>query len=294
MAAEGRRRLLGAVFAALLVTVVGTSLPGCSAEDLSTSYRQTAADATADEADSSNAPSGDSSASVPSASGEGEAGDSADVASRDQAASSRQTTYTTWDESESPNYVRLVGDAVIDEELEPGQVEYSSLDALGRTGQVRACITYQMMVDGEARERGSLPDPSGWPEQNREVEVQLPNGRTYHGWFWNRSHLLAKSLGGSDEVENLVTGTRMQNVGANDGQGGMDVFESAIRDWLEYRPDVTVQYVATPVYEGDELIPRSVIVDVLSSDGEIDEELEVYNACKGYAIDYDDGSFAPA
>lgn len=203
--------------------------------------------------------------------------------------------YTAWSGDESPNYVRLVGEAEIDEELAPGEVAYAPLDELGRTGQVRACITSQMAEEGSARERSNnLPDPSGWPESNQEADIVLPTGRTYHGWFWNRCHLLAKSLGGSDERENLVTGTRMLNVGANDGQGGMDLFETAIRDWLDAYPDVTVQYVATPVYEGDELIPRSVVVDVRSSDGAIDERLEVYNAARGYVINYTDGSFAPA
>lgn len=206
-------------------------------------------------------------------------------------------SYTTWSEAESPNYLRLVGAAEIAEAdmLAPGEVVCAPLDELGRTGQVRACITAQMMEQGSARDRSdSLPNPSGWPEHNQEADVELPTGKTYHGWFWNRCHLLAKSLGGSDEQENLVTGTRMLNVGANDGQGGMDMFETAIRSWLDSYPSVTVQYVATPLYEGDELIPRSIMVDILSSDGEIDERLEVYNTAKGYVIDYATGSLSPA
>ncbi len=203
---------------------------------------------------------------------------------------SESAVYTAWSEVESPNYVRLVGDAQIASPVEPGQVIYSEPDALGRTQQVRACITRQMMDEGEARKRGEMPNPAGWPAQNFEADIALPTGRTYHGWFWNRCHLLAKSLGGSEDVRNLVTGTRMLNVGANDGQGGMDMFETAIRSWLGYYPDVTVQYVATPIYEGDELICRSVMVDVLSSDGALNERLEVYNAAKGYRIDYSTGS----
>lgn len=207
-------------------------------------------------------------------------------------AAGRLEVPTAWDGAQSPNYVRLVGPAVIDEELEAGQVSYAGPDDLGRTGPVRACITAEMMAQGRSRERSDdLPDPSGWPRHNGRVEVALPNGRTYRGWMWNRCHLLAKSLGGSDEVDNLVSGTRMLNVGANDGQGGMDMYETAIRDWLDAYPDVTVQYVATPLYVGSELLPRSVVVDVRSSDGHIDEELETYNACRGYAIDYATGSF---
>ena len=178
---------------------------------------------------------------------DGDPGTSVDAAATEPGA----LAYTSWSEQESPNYVRLVGTAEVAEPLEPGKVVYEGLDALGRTGRVRACITRQMMDEGRARARSrSLPDPSGWPSHNEEVSIELPDGRIYHGWFWNRSHLLAKSLGGSDELQNLVCGTRMQNVGANDGQGGMDMFESAIRSWLEVYPDVSVQYVATPLYEG--------------------------------------------
>lgn len=220
---------------------------------------------------------------------DGDPGTSVDAAATEPGA----LAYTSWSEQESPNYVRLVGTAEVVEPLEPGKVVYEGLDALGRTGRVRACITRQMMDEGRARARSrSLPDPSGWPSHNEEASIELPDGRIYHGWFWNRSHLLAKSLGGSDELQNLVCGTRMQNVGANDGQGGMDMFESAIRSWLEAYPDVSVQYVATPLYEGYEPICRSVMVDVLSSDGQIDERLEVYNAAKGYRIDYHTGEFA--
>lgn len=200
--------------------------------------------------------------------------------------------WTTWSPRDAPNYVRLVGEARIDVPLPPGEVDYSPLDAQGRAGVVRACITSDLIRKGEGRKREEMPDPAGWPKNSRATIV-LPNGKTSHDWFWNRCHLLAKSLGGEERTENLITGTRMLNIGANDGQGGMDVFETAIRDWLGSYPDVTVQYVATPVYEGTEPIPRSVFVDVLSSDGSLNERLEVYNAARGYTIDYRSGTYAP-
>jgi DNA-entry nuclease len=208
------------------------------------------------------------------------------------AASGRLSEATPWDEGESPNYVRLVGPAAVPEDLDPGEVRYSGVDALGRVGRVEARITYEMMSAGSSRERStSVPDPAGWGH-NAKAEVELPDGRLYHGWFWNRSHLLAKSLGGSDGPENLICGTRMQNVGANDGQGGMAMVETACRAWLRDYPDQTILYVATPLYRDGEVIPRSVVVDARSSDGVLDEEVEVYNCAKGYEIDYVTGSFA--
>ena len=209
--------------------------------------------------------------------------------------SERQTSWTEWDPSESPDYYRVVGSAVVDVELEPGEARYEGLDSLGRTGRAAAVVTFDMMREGTDRERADISDihPAGWGH-NEEVDIVNPDGSTYHGALFNRSHLLAKSLGGDDAAYNLVTGTRTQNVGDNTGQnGGMAYTEGLARDWLWDNRDGTVYYSATPVYEGDELLPRSVIVDVLSSDGELDLEVEVYNAVNGYEVDYATGEFRP-
>ena len=207
--------------------------------------------------------------------------------------SERQATYTAWNESDYPDYYRVAGTAVTDVDLEPGEISYEGLDGLGRTGRVSACVTFDMARAGSERERGDMSwiRPSGWGH-NREVDIVMPDGDTYHGALFNRSHLLAKSLGGEEVPENMVTGTRTQNVGDNRGQdGGMAYAEGIARDWLWDHRDGTVYYSATPVYEGDELVCRSVIVDVRSSDGSIDQEIEVFNAVGGFGIDYETGRF---
>lgn len=204
----------------------------------------------------------------------------------------REVRYTTWDVAESPEYYRVVGPAVVDVDIPPGEIWYAPLDWLGRSVRVAGTIDAPTMEAGLARERGDLHgiNPSGWGH-NSEVDIPLPDGGVYHGFFWNRSHLIAKSLGGSDEVENLVCATRMENVGANDGEGGMAYTEGLVRSWLRKHPEGTVFYSATPAYEGMELVCRSVIVDVRSSDGELDLEVEVYNAALGHRIDYRSGEF---
>ena len=210
--------------------------------------------------------------------------------------SERQAGYTAWDPAQSPDYYRVVGTAVVDVELEPGEARYEGLDALGRTGRAVALVTPEMAEAGSGREREDISDihPAGWGH-NREVDITNPDGSAYHGHLFNRSHLLAKSLGGDDADYNLVTGTRTQNVGDNTGQdGGMAFTEGLARDWLREHPGGTVYYSATPVYEAAELLPRSVIVDVRSSDGAVDLEVEVYNAAAGYDIDYATGRFSAA
>ena len=179
----------------------------------------------------------------------------------------QEVSYTAWDEDEYPEYYRVVGAAVVDDEVLPGEIRYEGLDGLGRTGRVAANVTLEMAREGSERDREDMSwiHPSGW---------------------------LAKSLGGEEVPENMVTGTRTQNVGDNHGQdGGMAYTEGIARDWLWDHRDGTVYYCATPVYEGNELVPRSVIVDVRSSDGEIDQRVEVFNAVAGFEIDYATGEF---
>ena len=209
------------------------------------------------------------------------------------AGGTRDLTPTTWDASLYPEYYRVAGVAVADEDVSPGEVVYSPLDELGRPGRAVARVTYELMESGSARERGDMGDlrPAGWGH-NAQVDIPMPDGGTYHGYLFNRSHLIAKSLGGQEVLENVVCGTRTQNVGDNHGgDGGMAYPETLARDWLRAHPDGTVYYEATPVYVGDELVPRSVVVDVLSSDGSLDLEVEVMNAAEGFVIDYRTGEF---
>lgn len=204
----------------------------------------------------------------------------------------RNDSYTDWDVEYYPDYYRLVGRAVVDVEVPAGEIWYAPLDRLGRTVRAVGTIDAKMMEEGIARERQSLQgnDPSGWGH-NAETDIPLPEGDVYHGHFWNRSHLIAKSLGGSDEVNNLVCATRMENVGPRDGRGGMSYPESLARNWLSKHPDGTLYYSVMPIYHGNELVCRSVIVDVRSSDGELDLQFEIFNAALGHTIDYATGEF---
>lgn len=200
---------------------------------------------------------------------------------------------STWNEAAAPQYTLVQERAQADTSLSPGEVIYDGVDQLGRTKAVRTCITESMARNGSARERDNISaiHPSGWPQDNPRVFITLPNGHIYHGELYNSSHLLAKSLGGKDALENLVAGTRMQNFGANDDNGGMAYAESRTRNWLASHPDGHLYYDATPHYEGSELLCRYVIVDMKSSDGSLDERVIVYNAAKGFEIDYTTGAW---
>lgn len=211
-----------------------------------------------------------------------------------EAADSKLTAHT-WSLAEAPEYYTVRGKAKTTD-IKKGKVSYAGLDKLGRTQAVTAKVTYQMVAKS-AGWREDMPAEadtiSGWGH-NTKVSVVLANGKTYNGYAFNRSHLLADSLGGHAVKENLITGTRTQNVGSNDqsNPGGMAYTETLARDYLYKHKQGWVYYRATPVYKGSELVARSVCVDIKSDDGSINKRVEVYNAMNGYKVDYKTGKIS--
>ncbi|MDO4240945.1 MAG: DNA/RNA non-specific endonuclease [Microbacteriaceae bacterium] len=190
-----------------------------------------------------------------------------------------------------PDYYRVTGPAVITDVCPAKGVRYTGkIDALNRIGPVCGIIT-KTMVDnarGHRQPWAKNSNPAGWG-YNAEVDILQTDGKYYHGWFWNKSHLLANSLGGDANFLNNVMGTRMQNVGA--GEGGMAYAEGKVREYLRTNPRATVTYLVTPIYRDNELIPREVTVDMLSSDRTINEHVVTLNQVYGFTIDYYNGQF---
>lgn len=192
-----------------------------------------------------------------------------------------------------PDYYTVLGTATSGDENAADSITYGDLDSLGRATGACGWITGEMRSERAAMDRDDAPDmedPAGWPDHNEKVEIKGVNGRRdYHGYLWNRSHLLAWSLGGDMDAHNLVAGTRTQNVGDNATPGGMAYPETLARDWLDQNPDGRLWYAAVPLYYGDELIPRAVIVDIKTDDSSIDEKILVFNNANGFTIDYTTG-----
>lgn len=201
------------------------------------------------------------------------------------------TEYIDPNVAEHPEYYEVLGEAEVEfDGLEPGQIDYCELDALGRTQCAVGLLTTSTREAAQARGRQDISaiNLSGWPK-NQKVVIPSANGKEdYSGWFWNRSHLMADSLGGDPIIENLVTGTRPQNVGNRDNQGGMVYTEEIARQYLDsgVGDSCPLYYAAVPEYEGDELIPRYVTVDILSCDSSINERVKVFNEANGFTIDY--------
>ena len=187
-----------------------------------------------------------------------------------------------------------------------GSVEYLPLDNLKRPQGAYGYLTYGMYTPGKEREKINF-DPVGYAGNNKKVDIvfdangdgvieknKSTNDRAYSGWFYNRSHLIADSIGGNAVRENMVTGTRMQNVGWNKGgEGGMAYTEEKARDYLSspQSKNCPLYYAATPNYVGSELLPRTVTVNIKSCNDSINEQVVVDNVAPGYTINYMTGSF---
>lgn len=197
----------------------------------------------------------------------------------------------------SGDYYTVLGPAQREREPKsPGTIEYCKVDRHDRATCAYGELTADLRKSARDRGRQEMTvDPAGW---GANLEVTIPavgdvkGSQSYYGWFWNRSHLVADSLGGNAEAANLVTGTRTQNVGSTQvgGQasGGMAYAERIARKYLDSRNarDCSLYYAVTPVYTGKEPIPRTVVVDMQSCDKSVDMRVEVANAASGWAIDY--------
>lgn len=202
--------------------------------------------------------------------------------------------------NQNTDYYSVTGTAQRDFSTVPGSVEYCEPDELDRAVCAYGELTADTRQAAQDRGRQDITvDPVGWGH-NTEVTIPALDGVEgsvdYHGWMLNRSHLLADSLGGTPTADNLVTGTRTQNVGSVNNSGGMAYTEIIARDYLDGNTGVDANqcplyYAASPNYTGDELLPRTVTVDIQSCDQSIDERVEVDNTANGYALNYADGSY---
>ena len=155
---------------------------------------------------------------------------------------------------------------------------YAVLDRLGRCGIAMACVGRDLMPTGT---RGDISDvkPTGWIQAYYDVV----NG----GYLYNRSHLIGWQLTGEDDnKQNLITGTRSFN------QLGMLPFENMVADYIK-ETNNHVLYRVTPVFVGNELVARGVLMEAWSVEDDGDGicfNVFVYNVQPGVIIDYATGA----
>ena len=185
------------------------------------------------------------------------------------------------------NYNETVGKAKFIYKIADG-VKYGKLDKFGRPTYATIRVTPKLYAKEKKEKREPIKvDPCGWLKKNPKVVIKHKDGSTYKGFMYNRSHMIADSLGGDPIYENLVTGTRPQNVGGRGNDGGMAYLETKIRDYFNRGSKGTVDYEVINVYASDkDKLPVYSICNAKSSDKKIDEQVIVYNSAEGYDIDY--------
>ena len=143
---------------------------------------------------------------------------------------------------------------------------YGGNDAYGRSTSAVATITKNDLKASETRKGIELPNPVGWVSRSK-------------GGIYDRSHLIAYTFGGRNDLTNLVTGTISFN------QKYMAEVEGDVRDYIKSSGS-TVLYRVTPYYRGNELLPIGVLMEASTGDGSFQRNRFVYNVQNGFTIDY--------
>lgn len=147
-----------------------------------------------------------------------------------------------------------------DKERSYGNDYYSvpELDSLGRCGPVMAVASPSSIATTERDDIGDIK-PSGWQTKRYDGIVSEKLGYVY-----NRSHLamfkLFDNLFDTNVKENLITGTRFFNA---DDEYGMLHYENMALDYV-YDTGNTLLYRVTPIFEGDNLVAKGVIMEAES------------------------------
>lgn len=163
-------------------------------------------------------------------------------------------------------------DEIIDKYYE----SYSGLDDLGRCQVAMACLSKETMpAEGEKRESISSVKPAGW-HTAKYPELIKDN------YLYNRCHLIGWQLSAENANElNLTTGTRYLNV------DGMLPYEDMVDDYIEKNQDNHVMYRVTPVFMGNELVCRGILMEAQSvEDNGCIYCVWCYNVQPGIDIDY--------
>lgn len=165
-----------------------------------------------------------------------------------------------------------------EEKTEEAFETYAELDALGRCGVTFANVCVELMPTEDRGSIGSVK-PSGW----QTVKYDIVDGK----YLFNRCHLIGYQLTGENaNKQNLITGTRYLNI------KGMLPFENMVADYVKETGN-HVLYRATPIFSGEELVARGVLLEGYSvedgGDG-ICFFVYCYNVQPGITIDYATGA----
>lgn len=139
-----------------------------------------------------------------------------------------------------------------------GQITYCEPDAYGRPTCAYGLLTQANVQAGANYQRTEITiDPTGWSTQNPE---------------WLKTPLISPALGGDIQKNNLIPATRIY-------RKSLDEIEQKAKDYVSNpgNAQCPLYYAITPSYVNDELIPRTVTIDIESCDHVLSERHTLYN-----------------
>ncbi|HEM4147733.1 TPA: DNA/RNA non-specific endonuclease [Streptococcus suis] len=192
------------------------------------------------------------------------------------------------------------------------QIVLGEFDTLGRA--TSAHIQLQDKDEPKKRREPRIKfTPVGW----HNYKITYGNQGT-KSWLFNRGHLIGYQFSGlTDEGKNLVPLTAWTNSGNYKGTDdsnfeSMLYYENRLDSWLANHPHFWLDYKVTPIYSGDELIPRQISLQYVGLDesgklininlGSPKESVDGYgittvildNYSKNATIDYLKGTATPS
>lgn len=146
------------------------------------------------------------------------------------------------------------------------QLVLGEFDHLGRA--TSAHIQLQDKDEPKKKREPRLSyNPVGW----HNYKIAYGN-KGKKAWLFHRGHLIGYQFSGlTNEGKNLVPLTAWTNTGnykgtADSNVEGMLYYEKRLDSWLATHPNYWLDYKVTPVYTGDELIPRQVTLQYVGID----------------------------
>ena len=151
------------------------------------------------------------------------------------------------------------------------QLVLGDLDKLERSTSAHIQLNIKDKPKAKREPKISV-DPVGWHNYKMPID---DSGSGKEAWLMNRGHLVGYQFSGLDnELRNLTPMTALLNTGSlsdkdSANQTAMLFYENNLADWINAHPNDWLDYKVTPIYEGDELIPRKIELQYagIKSDG---------------------------
>jgi len=165
-------------------------------------------------------------------------------------------------------------------------VEYANLDQLNRTSTANTAYLEQRNVADDSLRVSQTVQPTGWHQKFAGRQAILNRGHlvaysTSKGISTSGNYDPSLQSGDQNNLKNLFTQTAFSN------QPLQTVNQAKIRTAL--RAGKKVIYQPHAIFRGNELMPRGVQLQALSTDGSLNFNVYIFNVQPGFTFNYRDG-----